>query len=83
MPVRQRVGTRLWLGDESTRTTTATVLDVHRVRRGRENDAERLYAQYRGWTLDAIAGLRDTGSLTPLGEDFVDRLDATVRGWDA
>ena len=43
---------------------------------GRENDAERLYAQYRGWTLDAIAGLRDTGSLTPLGEDFVDRCGA-------
>ncbi len=34
VPVRARVGTRLWLGDAAGRRTTATVLDVHRVRRG-------------------------------------------------
>ncbi len=32
--VRTRVGTRLWLGDPGSRRTTATVLDVHPVRRG-------------------------------------------------
>lgn len=39
--VRGRVGTRLWLGDPDGRATTATVLDVHPVRRGER-------AGYRG-----------------------------------
>ena len=39
--VRLRVGTRLWLGDETHRQTVATVLDVHPVRRGER-------AGYRG-----------------------------------
>ena len=39
--VRGRVGTRLWLGDPGGRSTTATVLDVHPVRRGER-------AGYRG-----------------------------------
>jgi hypothetical protein len=34
VPLRQRVGTRLWLGDGSFRRTTATVMDVHTVGRG-------------------------------------------------
>src|ERR671913_542391 len=34
VPVRLRMGTRLWLGDESARATMATVLDVHPIRRG-------------------------------------------------
>ena len=34
VPLRLRVGTRLWLGDAESFTTTATVLDVHPVRRG-------------------------------------------------
>ena len=33
VPVRQRVGTRLWL-DRRSRSTTATVLDVHEIKRG-------------------------------------------------
>ena len=34
VPLRLRVGTRLWLGDAGSLTTLATVLDVHPVRRG-------------------------------------------------
>ncbi len=34
VPLRLRVGTRLWLGDEASRRTTATVLDVHPITRG-------------------------------------------------
>lgn len=33
---RMRVGTRLWLGDKGAYRTTATVLDVHPVKRGQE-----------------------------------------------
>lgn len=46
VPLRLRVGTRLWLGDESTRTTTATVLDVHKIKRGQR-------AGYRGRVVPA------------------------------
>lgn len=31
---RMRIGTRLWLGEPSVMQTTATVLDLHRIRRG-------------------------------------------------
>ena len=34
VPMRLRVGTRLWLGDPGSLSTVATVLDVHPVRRG-------------------------------------------------
>jgi len=34
IPLRLRVGTRLWLGDAGSLTSVATVLDVHPVRRG-------------------------------------------------
>ncbi len=34
VPMRLRVGTRLWLGDPGALSTVATVLDVHPVRRG-------------------------------------------------
>jgi alanine racemase len=34
VPLRLRVGTRLWLGDPGSLSTVATVLDVHPVRRG-------------------------------------------------
>ena len=44
--VRLRVGTRLWLGDETHRETVATVLDVHPVRRGER-------AGYRGGSCPA------------------------------
>jgi len=54
----------------------AAVADVWRLRRVPE-----LSAMYRRWTTDAIAALRGTGALTPLGTDFVDRLAATVESW--
>ncbi len=34
MPVRMRVGTRLWLGDKGAYRATGTVLDVHRLPKG-------------------------------------------------
>lgn len=34
VPLRLRSGTRLWLGDPASRSTTATVMDVHKVARG-------------------------------------------------
>jgi len=34
VPLRLRSGTRLWLGEPASRSTTATVMDVHQVRRG-------------------------------------------------
>lgn len=56
VPVRLRVGTRLWLGAESARTTTATVLDVHRVERGERAG----YRQHRcpadGWVVVVAGG---------------------------
>ncbi|GIE87815.1 FxsB family cyclophane-forming radical SAM/SPASM peptide maturase [Actinoplanes regularis] len=61
----------------------AAVADLHRVRLGRDEHAEQVYAKYHRWTVDAIDGLRATGGLTPLGEDFVDRLAATVQAWDS
>lgn len=34
VPLRLRSGTRLWLGEPASRSTTATVVDVHKVARG-------------------------------------------------
>ena len=47
----------------------------------RDAEAEKLFTKYHAWTVDAIAELRMTGALTPLGKDFVDRLETSVRGW--
>jgi uncharacterized protein len=62
----------------------AAVADVYRVRAGRDADATaaRQYTKYRRWTLDAIAGLRATGGLTPLGTSFVDQVEAAVLSWE-
>ena len=55
-PVRLRVGTQPWLGAESARATTATVLDVHRVERGERAG----YRQHRvpadGWVVVVAGG---------------------------
>jgi uncharacterized protein len=59
----------------------AAVADAYRARLGHDAGAEPLFAKYHRWTVDAIAELRMTGALTTLGEDFVDRLETTVRGW--
>jgi uncharacterized protein len=61
----------------------AAVADIHRARLGRNESAAKLYARYRRWTVEAIAGLRKTGALMPLGEEFVDRVEATVWAWDS
>jgi hypothetical protein len=55
VPVRLRMGTRLWLGDESSRQTTATVLDVHPVRRGERAGYRQRVCPADGWIL-VIAG---------------------------
>ncbi len=55
VPIRQRVGTRLWLGDEAARETTATVLDVHPVSRGERIGYRQRAVPADGWVL-VIAG---------------------------
>ncbi|MCA2215730.1 FxsB family cyclophane-forming radical SAM/SPASM peptide maturase [Jidongwangia harbinensis] len=59
----------------------AAVADVWRLRARTDPRAADLFAMYHRWTTDAIAALRGTDALTPLGTDFVDRLAATVRSW--
>jgi uncharacterized protein len=61
----------------------AAVADVYRARAGHDAGASQQYAKYRGWTVDAITGLRATGGLTPLGESFLDRVEAGVLSWDS
>lgn len=55
VPTRLRLGTRLWLGDPSSRTSTATVLDVHRVKRGQRVGYRQRPVWADGWIL-VIAG---------------------------
>ncbi len=55
VPIRLRVGTRLWLGDESSRQTTATVLDVHPVNRGQRAGYRQRVTPADGWVV-VIAG---------------------------
>ncbi|MBM2621092.1 FxsB family radical SAM/SPASM domain protein [Actinoplanes sp. LDG1-06] len=57
----------------------AAVADVWRVRDGNDQS----YAKYLRWTTDAIAALRGTDALTPLGAEFVDTMAATVEGWES
>ncbi|GAA2613893.1 hypothetical protein Adu01nite_06490 [Paractinoplanes durhamensis] len=59
----------------------AAVADAWRLRADQDPRGPELYAKYLGWTTGAIAALRGTEALTPLGVDFVDRLAATVEGW--
>ncbi|MGO1971395.1 MAG: alanine racemase [Propionibacteriaceae bacterium] len=56
VPFRLRVGTRLWLGDPSTRSTTATVLDVHRVKRGDRVGYRQRAALADGWVVVVSGG---------------------------
>lgn len=56
VPLRLRVGTRLWLGDESVRTTTATVLDVHPVRRGDRAGYRQRVCPADGWIVVVSGG---------------------------
>lgn len=56
VPVRLRLGTRLWLGDESTRSTTATVLDVHPVSRGERAGYRQRMVPADGWIVVVAGG---------------------------
>ena len=56
MPVRLRVGTRLWLGAESYRQTVATVLDVHSVRRGDRAGYRGRLVPADGWIVVVAGG---------------------------
>lgn len=55
VPMRLRVGTRLWLGDPGSVSTVATVLDVHPVRRGDRVGYRQRRIAGNGWLL-VIAG---------------------------
>ncbi|SEP76753.1 alanine racemase [Microlunatus flavus] len=54
--VRARVGTRLWLGDAKGRTVTATVLDVHPVRRGERAGYRGRVVPGAGWVVVVAGG---------------------------
>ncbi len=56
VPVRARVGTRLWLGDAGGRRTTATVLDVHAVRRGERAGYRGRVVPGAGWVVVVAGG---------------------------
>lgn len=56
VPVRQRVGTRLWLGDTGSRRATATVLDVHKVSRGERVGYRQRAARADGWIVVVAGG---------------------------
>ncbi len=51
-----RVGTRLWLGAPSTLATRATVLDMHRVKRGEKLGYHQDRAPKDGWVVIASGG---------------------------
>jgi alanine racemase len=56
IPVRQRVGTRLWLGDKQARTNTATVLDVHAIKRGERAGYRQRVCPADGWIVVVSGG---------------------------
>jgi alanine racemase len=56
VPVRQRVGTRLWLGDKPARTNTATVLDVHPIKRGERAGYRKRVCPADGWIVVVAGG---------------------------
>ena len=55
VPVRQRVGTRLWL-DRRSRSTTATVLDVHEIKRGERAGYRQRVFPADGWIVVVAGG---------------------------
>ena len=56
VPMRLRVGTRLWLGDPAAYSPVATVLDVHRVRRGDRAGYRQRKITKDGWLLVISGG---------------------------
>jgi hypothetical protein len=55
VPVRQRVGTRLWL-HRTSRSTTATVLDVHEIKRGERAGYRQRVCPADGWIVVVAGG---------------------------
>lgn len=53
---RHRIGTQLWLGAPSTRTVTATVLDVHPVRKGERIGYWQRRVPQDGWVVIVAGG---------------------------
>jgi Alanine racemase, N-terminal domain len=56
VPVRLRVGTRLWLGAPTSRQAVATVLDVHPVRRGERAGYRGRHVPADGWIVVVAGG---------------------------
>lgn len=56
VPLRLRVGTRLWLGDPASLSPVATVLDVHPVRRGDRAGYRQRKIGRDGWLLVLAGG---------------------------
>jgi hypothetical protein len=56
VPVRLRMGTRLWLGDKSTRESFATVIDVHPVTRGQRAGYRQRLIPADGWIVVMAGG---------------------------
>jgi hypothetical protein len=56
VPIRLRVGTKLWLGEESARRTTATVLDVHPIKRGERAGYRQRLCPADGWIVVMAGG---------------------------
>ena len=56
IPLRLRVGTRLWLGDAGSLSSVATVLDVHPVRRGDRAGYRQRKISRDGWLVIMAGG---------------------------
>jgi hypothetical protein len=56
VPLRLRSGTQLWLGDPTSRHTTATVLDVHKVSRGERVGYRQRPCLSDGWVVVVAGG---------------------------
>ncbi len=56
VPLRLRLGTRLWLGDPADHRPTATVLDVHPVRRGERIGYRQRRCPAEGWVVIVAGG---------------------------
>ncbi len=55
-PARLRMGTKLWLGAPTSRRTTATVLDVHPIRRGQRAGYRQRPSPGDGWIVVLAGG---------------------------
>lgn len=56
VPVRLRMGTKLWLGAPDTLQTTATVIDLHKVRRGERIGYRQRAMPSNGWIVVMAGG---------------------------